>query len=151
MKQNVKLYNLKRIIQVLSIAFSLICFLFILISCSIYFGDRTTVIYGKVTDQNKEAVDSILVEASGLWALYNLQNIKQTYTDENGNYEMVIEVPRKYNSLDIGIPYDMIANSKFQNNYSHDIVWKNGKQTYNCCIASIGEKTEYNFQLKPNK
>jgi len=149
MKQNVKLYNSKRNIQVLTIAVSLICFLCTLTSCSIPIGDRTTVIYGKVTDQNQEAVDSILVLVSGARNFLNSEDIKQVYTDKFGHYEMVIEVPRKYGNLNVTIPYLPVQNSKFQDNYMIDIALKNGKT--NCCHAAIGEKTEFNFQLKPKK
>lgn len=149
MKRNVKFYSLKIKAQILHIAVALICFLCIFISCHIPIGDRTTVIYGKVTDQNQEAVDSILVEVSGAWTFLNSEVINQVYTDKSGHYEMVIEVPRKYGNLNISIPYLPVQNSKFQDNYMLDIVWKNGK--VNCCYASIGEKTEYNFQLQPNK
>ncbi|NIJ54656.1 hypothetical protein [Dyadobacter arcticus] len=92
------LRSLDRQINVFLPAISLICILCIFISCNKQ--DRTTVIYGKVTDQNHQAVDSILVVAGGLWD-FNIEVVKQIYTDENGNYELVIDVPKKYIKLNV--------------------------------------------------
>jgi hypothetical protein len=117
-------------------------------SCKI--GDRTSVIYGTVTDQNNEPVDSILVIASGLWYL-NHEVVKQIYTDENGEYELVVEAAKKYNALNVGIPYWPFENRKFQSNYDVEKIFKNDVRTGNCCKASIGEKTKWDFQLKPKK
>jgi hypothetical protein len=121
-----------------------------LLANSCKMGDRTTVIYGKVTDQNNEPVDSILVTASGLWYL-NIEVVKEIYTDENGDYELVIEAAKKYTALDIVIPYVPVENPKFQWNYDVDKVFKNDVRTNNCCMASIGGKTKWDFQLKPKK
>jgi hypothetical protein len=61
----------------------------------------------------------------------------------------VIDVPKKFNSVDIVIPFGIDINPKYQNNYKGNHVRKNDAATNNCCIASIGEKTKYDFQLIP--
>lgn len=110
--------------------------------------DRTSVIYGTITDENKQPVDSILVLVDGTKFLTHEQ-LKQVYSDENGNYELVVEVPRKFGSLDVGVPFFPVENAKYNRNYKGTYVKKNNIATNNCCSASIGQKTKYDFQLIP--
>jgi hypothetical protein len=56
-----------------------------------HLGDRTTVVYGKVFDENQVPVDSILVLLSGAKLTGSIE-LKSTYTDENGDYEIALEV-----------------------------------------------------------
>ena len=110
--------------------------------------DQTTTVYGTITDQNGEPVDSILVLASGVE--FNRETtLKEAYSDKNGYYEMVVDVPKKYHSASSLIPALPIKNPKFERFYSGYDIQKNGKSTNNCCIAPIGEKTKYDFQLIP--
>jgi hypothetical protein len=110
--------------------------------------DRTTVIYGTITDQNQQTVDSILVLVDGTKFLTHEQ-LKQVYSDENGNYELVVEVPKKYGSVNILIPFGSMTNPKYQKNYKGFSLHKNDVATNNCCFATVGQKTKYDFQLIP--
>lgn len=105
-----------------------------------HLGDRTTVVYGKVYDQNHQPVDSIKVLVSGL-KLNGVYDLKSTYTDENGDYEIVLEVPRKFGNINVMIPYGM-DNPKYEKMYRH------AKLMNEQNIRMIGKKTEWNFQLE---
>ncbi|MCF2499939.1 hypothetical protein [Dyadobacter chenhuakuii] len=110
--------------------------------------DRTTTVYGTITDQNGEPVDSILVLASGVE--YNRETtLKEEYSDKSGNYEMVVDVPKNFYSASSLIPALPTKNPKFEKLYLNYEVFKNGNPTNNCCNAIIGEKTRYDFQLNP--
>jgi hypothetical protein len=110
--------------------------------------DRTTTIYGMITDQNGQPVDSILVTFSGVQD-FKYEQLKETYSDENGSYEMVVEVPKRYSSALGNIPYSSKKNPKYMRAYSDFYSKKNGVSTGSCCFASVGEKTRYDFQLIP--
>lgn len=110
--------------------------------------DRTTTVYGTITDQNGEPVDSIMVIIQGM-RLRGLESLTETYSDKNGNYEMVIDVPKKFGAIDVTVPYFFTENLKYVKYYNGKKTTKNDEFTNNCCIASVGKKTKYDFQLIP--
>lgn len=111
-----------------------------MLSCG-HLGDRTTVVYGKVFDQNQQPVDSIMVLVSGL-KLNGVYDLKSTFTDENGDYEIVLEVPRTYGSVKVNIPY-LPQNSKFEEKYKiRDRIGPSSR-------PMIGRKTRWDFELEP--
>lgn len=75
--------------------------------------------------------------------------LNSTYTDKNGEYEMVLDVPKKYIAINAGIPYFPVENPKYQEYYQISKVFQNGKQRSSCCDAAIGEKTQWDFDLMP--
>lgn len=131
---------------------SLIPVLLLLVTCSLSScflkQDRTTTVYGTITDQNGKPVDSIMVIAQGTRYL-TFETLNHTYSDRNGYFEMVMDVPKKFGTLDLVIPFYPTKNPKYQNNYKGKHTTKNDVRTNNCCTASIGKKTKYDFQLIP--
>ena len=109
-----------------------------LLACG-HLGDRTTVVYGKVFYENQMPVDSIMVLLSGS-RLKGSIDLKSTYTDENGDYEIALEVPRKFGQINVVIPYGE-DNPEFGTIYSQatDI----GGQSR----PMIGKKTQWDFKL----
>ena len=105
-----------------------------------HLGDRTTVVYGKVFDENQVPVDSILVLLSGAKLTGSIE-LKSTYTDENGDYEIALEVPRKFGHITVIIPYGK-DNPKLGKIYRQatDV----GQRP-----PMIGKKTQWDFQLEP--
>lgn len=103
-----------------------------------HLGDRTTVVYGKVFDENHLPVDSIKVLLSGS-RLKGSVDLKSTYTDENGDYEIALEVPRKFGEIDVIIPYGR-DNPKLEKIYRQatDV----GQRP-----PRIGKKTQWDFKL----
>jgi hypothetical protein len=61
------------------------------ISCGPFF-DRVTVIYGTVKDEKGLPVDSIIVSLS---AGYKGRVMMETFSDENGEFQMTMDVPLK--------------------------------------------------------
>jgi hypothetical protein len=111
--------------------------------------DRTTIVFGKVVDQNQQPVDSIMVLASGVHFL-SVERLQSTYTEKDGNYELVVNAPKRYNALTITIPYLPVQNPKFQESYRLDKVFRDGKRTGDCCSVTINQKTQWDFELAPS-
>ncbi|CAG5068216.1 hypothetical protein DYBT9623_00945 [Dyadobacter sp. CECT 9623] len=130
--------------------FNRILFLINLVSlsgCGV-FTDRTTVVYGTITDQNGEPVDSILVSIDGVKG-FRYETLKQVSPNNVGSYELLVEVPKKFSSVNIIVDTSPVENVGVERPYKKLLVKKNDKSTNNCCSASIGEKTKYDFQLIP--
>ena len=126
----------------------ILCFIsFLMSSCSLQL-DRTTSVYGTITDQNNQPVDSILVVIDGAKFLFQ-EPLKEVYSDDKGKYEITVEVPKKYNAVDVGIPFGLVDNPKYEKNYRGITVKKDGKETKNCCNAAVGNRTKYDFELIP--
>lgn len=130
---------------------SLIPVLLLLVACSLSScflkQDRTSTVYGTITDQNGKPVDSIMVIISGLKFYYST-DLSKVYSDKNGNYNVLVDVPKNFTAVDVIIP-SLSENYKFMKNFSGYRITKDGKPTNNCCTASVGEKTKYDFQLIP--
>jgi hypothetical protein len=108
--------------------------------------DRTTTVYGTITDQNGEPVDSILVTAQGSKHV-KYEIFDEAFTDETGHYELVADVPRQAHSVNVVIPFSLNKNPKFGKHFKDYLVFKNEIRTLNCCNLDIGGKTRYDFQL----
>jgi hypothetical protein len=147
MKYKTRLPNLQRHAGKLYSAALILGLVFLITGCFLK-QDRTTVIYGTITDQNQQPVDSILVLVDGTKFLTHEQ-LRQVYSDENGKYELVVEVPKRFGSTNVIVPFGTLNNPKYQKNYVGFKLYKNDKATNNCCSASVGQKTKYDFQLIP--
>ncbi|GLU55748.1 carboxypeptidase-like regulatory domain-containing protein [Dyadobacter frigoris] len=129
------------------IAFASICISFVSFKCSDK-GDNLTTIYGTVTDQNGNSVDSIYLLVNGaIFTRYD--ELKTVYTDSAGKYELLVDPPKKYSILTVNIPFYYIENPKFTVLYKGFKVKKDNVGTNECCYVTIGEKTNYDFQLIP--
>lgn len=147
MKQKTELQSLQKIPKLpylIALTFSLI---FFFISCD-RDQERTTTIYGTITDQNQEPIDSIFVLMYGLVNLTNIE-LNGVYSDKQGNYELVVDVPKKFHAVDVVIPFLPIRNPKYEKNYTGKKTRINDSSTNNCCVAPFGVKTKYDFQLIP--
>jgi len=111
--------------------------------------DRTSSVYGHINDENGDPVDSILVTLHA----FNISKerlLDAVYTDENGNYEMITDVPKGFSSLSVSSPFWPLKNPKFMMFYQgFSFIYKNDQQTNNCCNARVGERTKYDFKLMP--
>jgi len=110
--------------------------------------DRTTTVYGTITDQDGEPVDSILIVFAGVQG-FKYDSLAGSYSNSKGKFETVLEIPKKYHTTNVVIPFGSSINPKFQKNFKDYRIYKNDNQTNNCCIATIGQKTKYDFQLIP--
>ncbi|KAA0991871.1 carboxypeptidase regulatory-like domain-containing protein [Dyadobacter aurulentus] len=127
--------------------FICVCLTFLLSHCFLK-QDRTTVVYGTITDEKGQPVDSILVVIKGAQG-FKYERLKEVYSGKDGSYELVVDVPRKYGSANVTVPFGSYENPKYDKNYKGKRTFKNDQFTKNCCSASIGNKTKYDFQLIP--
>src|SRR5215217_6165575 len=102
--------------------------------------DRTTTVYGTITDQNGKPVDSILVIFKGVQG-FKYDSLARSYSNSKGEFETLLEVPKKYHTMNVVIPFGNSINPKFQQNFKDYRIYKNDNHTNNCCTASIGQKT----------
>jgi hypothetical protein len=109
--------------------------------------DRTTVVYGTITDGKGQPVDSIMVVMQGKHFL-TYETLASTYSDQSGNYELSSDVPKKFNAVNSLIPALPKDNPKFQNQFESFKALRDTKPTANCCNSDVGKKTRYDFQLK---
>lgn len=118
--------------------------IFVLQGCSI-FSDRTTSVYGTITDENGQPIDSIEVEVYG-GKLNGFYHMATTLSDSTGHYEIVLEVAGKFTKLECLIPPNSSGNVKYQNGYSGYEIFKDGKSAG--FSIEKGEKNNVDFHLK---
>ncbi len=119
--------------------------LIILFSCK---EDRTTIVFGKVVDQNQQPVDSIMILVTGSRSFHAVP-LAQTFSGKDGQYFIKLDVGKKYGLLNSFIPPSSFDNPKFYTRYTVSKMYRNGQQTTSCCFADIGEKTQWDFELAP--
>ena len=108
--------------------------------------DRTTKVYGKVTDQAGQPIDSMAVIMLGHVRLSSGNvPIGQANTNSKGEYELVIDVPKRYAKVSAVIHSDY---SSISNKYLEYEVFKDGVR-HSCCTLVLGEKTNYDFVMLP--
>jgi hypothetical protein len=112
------------------------------IGCGGIVLDRTTTIYGKVIDESRQPVDSIpiIVVAGGI-GKHSGSLLTRAYTDKEGNYRIVVEVPKSSAILGIDL------NAEETINYKDCLVYLNGERVNDCCSVSAGKKANYDFLL----
>jgi hypothetical protein len=127
------------------VAFALLSAILFLNSC-FHKQDQTTVVYGTITDEKGQPVDSILVIVQGVKG-FIYRRLGQQYSDHKGEYEITLEVPKEFVAVNAAVPFSFDENPKLMRHFKDTIGSKSGKSTGNCCTAQIGEKTRYDFEL----
>ena len=107
---------------------------------------RLTRVYGKVTDQAGQPVDSVTILFAGTKGFSAGFPIKETLTDSSGSYELVVDVPRKYHSAGINLFFER---QELLDKYLDFLIYKDGVQQGSCCNVRMGGKTKYDFVLLP--
>ena len=87
-----------------------------------------------------------MVTISGVRMLHS-EILTSTYTNKNGEYNMILDVPNKYVAINSGVPNFPIENPKFVWLYRLSKIFINNQQTKNCCDVPIGKKTQWDFEL----
>jgi hypothetical protein len=108
--------------------------------------DRTTSIYGTITNLNQQPVDSVMLSIQGAEGL-KYDKLKEVYSDANGHDEAVVDASKSYSALIVVIPFS--RNPHYTDHYEGLIVKKDDMEIPDCCYASIGKKTKYDFKLLP--
>jgi hypothetical protein len=102
-------------------------------------------IYGTITEVGGSPVDSVILLISANKGLGNAKPLLTVSTDKDGHYEVIVDPPRGYGTVLIGIPYP--GNPAFTTVYKGYEVYENGKITNYCCSAKVGGKTRYDFKV----
>jgi hypothetical protein len=65
--------------------------------------DRTTVVFGKVTDDTNHPIEGVVMELYGEKGILasRTTKLKSTITDAKGEYTITTEIPKDYHSGDI--------------------------------------------------
>ena len=146
MKRKHKFWTSQMLMPLLRTGLFFTIITFLVTACFLHFN-RTTTVYGTITDHNGDPVDSIQVLIAGTKFL-TYEELKHVYSDEQGKYEIVVDVPKKFGSTDVVVPFGG-DNKKYDKNYTGKYTEKDGKATNTCCSAIIGKKTKYDFELIP--
>ncbi|MFB9292027.1 carboxypeptidase-like regulatory domain-containing protein [Persicitalea jodogahamensis] len=109
---------------------------------------RLTTVYGKVTDQAGQPVDSVTILFAGHKGVTGGIPIDETLTDSTGAYELVVDVPRKYlyASIVSSLNFEPLR-SKYSS--QNRLIFMNDVQQGSCCTVTLGGKTKYDFVLLP--
>ncbi|MCF2443522.1 carboxypeptidase-like regulatory domain-containing protein [Dyadobacter sp. CY345] len=108
---------------------------------------RTSSVYGHISDEDGNPVDSIVVTLHASEFIRE-KELGSVLSDENGDYEITADVPNGYSYLSVNSPF--VKNPKFVAFYQgFSAIYKNDVQTSNCCNATVGERTKYDFKLMP--
>ncbi|TDB66783.1 peptidase associated/transthyretin-like domain-containing protein [Arundinibacter roseus] len=109
-------------------------------------GKRVTTVTGRVIDEAQQPVDSVLIFVSSTGFARPSVNLGETYTDKEGNYQLVFDVSKDFDGVTVGISFNRsIAFSNKYKDYSYNKRESNTEGT--CCPVRIGAKTSYDFTL----
>lgn len=110
-------------------------------------GKRVTTVTGRVINEAEEPVDSARVFMTSIGFIRGGIPIGDvTYTDADGNFELVVDVPKEYKRVSVGISFNhSLAFSNKYKDYTYNQRDMNTGST--CCPVKIGSKTTYDFTL----
>ena len=127
------------------------CFLSIIFVVSTISGcggplfKRTTTVYGKVFDNNHQPLDSIPIFMLSLGIGKHAGTpIAEAYTDKEGNYRIVLDVPRGYSSVVVEVNFNAERTEKFK----QSITYVNGVKALGYGSIGVGDKVNYDFELQ---
>ncbi|TDB64368.1 hypothetical protein [Arundinibacter roseus] len=109
-------------------------------------GKRVTTVTGRVIDEAQQPVDSVLIHLNSAGLNKSGIPLGKTYTNEEGNYEFVVDVPKGYDAVSVDISFS--HNLDFPTKYKDFIYYENGIKVGGvCCPVGVGSKTMYDFTL----
>jgi len=108
-------------------------------------GKRVTTVTGQVLDEAQQPVDSVLIFMSSVGFVKPGITLGETYTNEEGKYEIRVDVPKGYQNTSVGIDFNHDLNFSLKyRDYSYS---QSGASQGVCCPVAIGSKTSYDFIL----
>jgi hypothetical protein len=97
-----------------------------------------------VVDESRLPVDSINVVMTGAKGLTGGVPIADTYTNLQGEYELLVRVPKEFHTVTVNV---FPGIGKHSSTYYSYIPYQNGVQQTICCTLPIGGKGNYDFIL----
>ena len=112
--------------------------------------DRTTIVFGKVTDEINQPVKGVEIAIYGEKGILaaRVTRLKNALTDANGEYTITVEIPKDYHSGDMNIEFQ--TNNLWEK-YTGGPVYLNGNEIRDCCLVTVGQKSQYDFGLVRKK
>lgn len=115
--------------------------------CGLGKDARVTTVYGKITDQAGLPIDSMTVIMFGGKGLSSGGvPIGETKTNSEGQYELVVDVPKAYSRVDAILHFEY---QSLLDKYYEQLVFQDGVRRGSCCKLSLGRKTNYDFVMLP--
>ncbi|WP_439555580.1 carboxypeptidase-like regulatory domain-containing protein [Dyadobacter sp.] len=109
------------------------------------FSDRTTSVYGTVTDDKGLPLPGVGLSVYGRKKISHKMHMATAYTDSSGHYEITVDVAGKFHTLDCYIDDGAIFMKYFPKKSSYE-TFTDGKKS-RCCTLAIGEKTNFDFHI----
>ena len=115
--------------------------------------DRTTIVFGKVTNEINQPIQGVnmaLYGEKGILASRSTK-LKNAITDANGEYTITVEIPKEYHSGSVDcLWYDNPILDKLYTE-NGGVLYFNGNETRDCCPLIVGQKSQYDFGLVRKK
>ena len=110
------------------------------------FKSRKTTVSGTVTDlDTKLPVSNLEIAIDGEKGTLGSvsRELKIVSTDSSGKYNVIIDAPKEFHSIQVGNLWDR----KFSSKYRSYQTYLNGQRTQNCCRVEIGSTAQYDFVM----
>lgn len=107
--------------------------------------NRDTVVYGLITDEDGEPVDSISVSIYGSKGFSGGSPIGQAYSNKQGFYEIEVDVSNEWWSANVGVDFNSIRLWRLYESYESTRNQTAGGSSDRG--VSIGLRTRYDFKL----
>ena len=115
--------------------------------------DRTTIVFGKVTNEINQPiadVEMVLYGEKGILGSVSAP-LKSVFTDNKGEYMVTLEIPKEYHSGEV-LPFWTSSKMPLYEKYEGiSDVFLNGQQSQGCCSVPVGQKSQYDFRLVRKK
>lgn len=108
-------------------------------------GKRVTTVTGLVLDETQKPVDNVLVDMYSAGFKRPGVKLGETYTNEKGEYKLVVDVPKDFGYTTVGIPSSL--NEGFTRLYKDYRIYQDGNELGTCCGVGIGSTVSYDFVL----
>ncbi len=111
--------------------------------------DRTTVVFGKVTNDINQPIEGVVMELYGERGILGSVStyLKRSTTDAKGEYIITTEIPKDYHSGSIFYEWNNSQPPLYDKYSRGGGVYFNGQQTQECCPLRVGTKSQYDFVL----
>lgn len=122
----------------------IVCLVLSLASCGPLIN-RETVVYGLITNDDGEPVDSVLVGIYGSKGLYGGYPIGQAYSNKQGFYEVDVDVANEWWSARVSV--DLNNRNLWRLYESYESTRNQTSGGHSGGGVSIGLRTRYDFKL----
>jgi hypothetical protein len=110
-------------------------------------NERTTGVYGTVTDPGGKPLEGVKVLVYGSKDCGPIVYFGEDYTDTTGDYNITFEASKDFDAFNTVVPLSKTENSEFFKTFNEIKVKKNEESVEKCCFTSPGDKTRYDFKL----